>query len=63
VSDYQRVPHNEALYVKIAKILSQDSDLVARYRAAVARLLKDRDEWVSILKATLLLPFTRSLKK
>jgi hypothetical protein len=45
VSDYQRVPHNEALYVKIAKFLSQDLDLVERYRAAVARLPKDKDEW------------------
>ena len=42
--EYQRVPYNEALYVKIAKILSQDSDLVARYRAALARLPKDI-EW------------------
>jgi len=35
-----RVPRNEALYVKIAKILSQDADLVERYRGAVARLPK-----------------------
>jgi hypothetical protein len=43
VSEYQRVPQNEALYVKIAKILSQDSDLVARYRAALARVPKNLD--------------------
>jgi Protein of unknown function (DUF1629) len=34
------VPRNQALHLKIARILSQDSDLVERYRGAIARLPK-----------------------
>ena len=63
MSEYQRVPHNEALYLKIAKILSQDADLVARYRAALARLPKDI-EWEDFdHNDEAVLPLTRLLRK